>query len=383
MSALTRLFLSNYRNYEKLDLRLDGRHVCLFGTNGAGKTNLLEALSQLGPGRSLRGASLGEITRTGAPQEAQWIVSAELDDERKLGVALEQSPRGGAKRTVRIDGAAASAGELAELIRIVWLVPAMDRVFAGGASDRRRFFDRQVMSHIPGHGRAAAAYEKAMRERNALLEQGRADPAWLDAIEGRMAEHGAQVMINRAHVLTALQASIKTRPEGHFPKADLGLTGPEASVAANADASLDTLAFDLRAALMEGRRRDMGAGRTLSGPHRADLTVIHVPTGAPAREASTGQQKALLIGLILASASALSVASKSADGQGAAPLLLLDEAAAHLDADRRAALFDELCATGGQAWLTGTERFLFEAFGDRAARVEVSEGGASAVDVKS
>ena len=218
-----------------------------------------------------------------------------------------------------------------------------------------------------------------MRERNALLEQGRADPAWLDAIEGRMAEHGAQVMINRAHVLAALKASIETRPEGHFPKAGLGLTGPEASVAANAEATLETLAFDLRAALMEGRRRDMGAGRTLSGPHRADLTVIHVPTGAPAREASTGQQKALLIGLILASASALSAASKSADGQGAAPLLLLDEAAAHLDADRRAALFDELCATGGQAWLHGTESFLFEAFGDRACRVEVSEGGATMV----
>ena len=376
MSVLTRLFLSDYRNYEKLDLRLDGRHVCLFGANGAGKTNLLEALSQLGPGRSLRGASLGEIKRAGSADEAQWIVSAELDDERKLGVALEEGARGGAKRTVRIDGAAATAGELAELMRIVWLVPAMDRVFAGGASDRRKFFDRQVMAHIPSHGRAAAAYEKAMRERNALLEQGRADPAWLDAIEGRMAEHGAQVMVNRAHVLAALKEEIAGRPEGHFPKAELGLEGPEASVATSGEASLGGLALDLRSALMDGRRRDMGAGRTLSGPHRADLNVIHVPTGAPAREASTGQQKALLIGLILASASALSVAAKVADGQGAGPLLLLDEAAAHLDADRRAALFDELCATGGQAWLTGTEAFLFEAFGDRAARVEVSEGGA-------
>ena len=379
MSALTRLFLSNYRNYEKLDLRLDGRHVCLFGANGAGKTNLLEALSQLGPGRSLRGASLGEITRTGSAAEAHWIVSAELDDERKLGVALEEGARGAAKRTVRIDGAAANAGDLAELMRIVWLVPAMDRVFAGGASDRRRFFDRQVMAHIPSHGRAAAAYEKAMRERNALLEQGRADPAWLDAIEGRMAEHGAQVMLNRAHVLGALQVEIAARPEGHFPKAGLGLTGPEASVAGDSEASLDGMELELRSALMDGRRRDMGAGRTLSGPHRADLMVIHVPTGAPAREASTGQQKALLIGLILASASALSAAALAAEGQGAAPLLLLDEAAAHLDADRRAALFDELCATGGQAWLTGTEAFLFEAFGERAVRVEVSEGGAALV----
>ena len=374
MSAVTRLRLTDYRNYETLDLAVDGRHVCLFGANGAGKTNLLEALSQLGPGRSLRSAGLGEITRAGEARSG-WIVSAELSDERKLGVAAEEHARGGAKRMVRIDGAASSASDMAELIRIVWLVPAMDRVFAGGASDRRRFFDRQVMAHIPGHGRASGAYEKAMRERNMLLDQGRVDPAWLDALEARMADHGAQVMINRAHVLARLQAAIAARPEGHFPKALLGFKGPAASVA-EAEGDLDTLAAELREALMDGRRRDAGAGRTLSGPHRADLTVIHVPTGAPAREASTGQQKALLIGLILASASAL-----SGDGSGPTPLLLLDEAAAHLDADRRAALFDELCATGGQAWLTGTERFLFEAFGDRAARVEVSEGRAALCQV--
>lgn len=372
MTALTRLRLTDYRNYQALDLRLDGRHVCLYGANGSGKTNLLEAVSQLGPGRSLRGASLGEIARSHAAG-GRWIVSAELDGERKLGVALEEGARGGAKRTVRIDGAPANAGDLAELMRIVWLIPAMDRVFAGGASDRRRFFDRQVMAHIPGHGRAAAAYEKAMRERNALLEQGRADPAWLDAIEGRMAEHGAELAVNRAGVLARLQLAVDTRPDGHFPKALLGLEGPEGAVA-SADTPLFEVAAALRGAFMDGRRRDMGAGRTLAGPHRADLSVIHVPTGAPAREASTGQQKALLIGLILASASAL-----SADTSGPKPLLLLDEAAAHLDADRRAALFDELCATGGQAWLTGTEAFLFEAFGDRAARVEVTEGRARLV----
>ena len=372
MTALTRLFLANYRNYEKLELKLDGRHVCLFGANGAGKTNLIEAVSQLGPGRSLRSAGLSEVKRSDAGVSSEgWVVSAELDNERKVGVALEENPRGGAKRIVRIDGASANAGELAALMRIVWLTPAMDGIFRGGASERRRFFDRQVMAHIPGHGRSAAAYEKAMRERNALLEQGRADPAWLDAIEGRMAEHGAELAVNRAGVLARLQQAVDTRPEGHFPKAHLGLEGPEGAVA-NADAPLFEVAAELRGALMDGRRRDMGAGRTLCGPHRADLSVIHVPTGAPARDASTGQQKALLIGLILASASAL-----SADTSGPKPLLLLDEAAAHLDADRRAALFDELCAVGGQAWLTGTEAFLFEAFGDRAVRVEVSVGGAS------
>lgn len=371
MTALTRLFLSNYRNYEKLDLRLDARHVCLYGANGAGKTNLLEAVSQLGPGRSLRGAGLGEIKRSDADEMAGgWIVSAELGDDRKLGVALEESSRGAAKRMVRIDGAPATAGDLAELVRIVWLTPAMDGVFRGGASDRRRFFDRQVMAHIPSHGRSAAAYEKTMRERNALLEQGRADPAWLDAIEGRMAEHGAELALNRANVLVRLQQAVDERPEGHFPKAILGLEGPDGATA-EADTPLFEIAASLRGALMDGRRRDMGAGRTLSGPHRADLAVIHKPTGAPAKDASTGQQKALLIGLILASASAL-----SADKAGPKPLLLLDEAAAHLDADRRAALFDELCAVGGQAWLTGTEAHLFEAFGDRASRVEITDGAA-------
>ena len=212
MTALTRLFLSNYRNYETLDLRLEGRHVCLYGANGAGKTNLLEALSQLGPGRSLRGAGLSEIGRAGAPEGSGWIVSAELGGERKLGVALEETGRGSAKRAVRIDGVPANAGDLAELMRIVWLTPAMDGVFRGGASERRRFFDRQVMAHVPGHGRTAAAYEKAMRERNALLEQGRADPAWLDAIEGRMAEHGAALAVNRAGVLARLQVAVAARP---------------------------------------------------------------------------------------------------------------------------------------------------------------------------
>ena len=333
---------------------------------------MIEAVSQLGPGRSLRGAGLSEVKRSDAGVSSEgWVISAELDNQRKVGVALEENPRGGAKRIVRIDGASANAGELAALMRIVWLTPAMDGIFRGGASERRRFFDRQVMAHIPGHGRSAAAYEKAMRERNALLEQGRADPAWLDAIEGRMAEHGAELAVNRAGVLARLQQAVDTRPEGHFPKAHLGLEGPEGAVA-NADAPLFEVAAELRGALMDGRRRDIGAGRTLCGPHRADLSVIHVPTGAPARDASTGQQKALLIGLILASASAL-----SADTSGPKPLLLLDEAAAHLDADRRAALFDELCAVGGQAWLTGTEAFLFEAFGDRAVRVEVSVSGAS------
>jgi len=370
MTALTRLSLTDFRNYARLTLPLDGRHVCLFGANGAGKTNLIEAVSQLGPGRGLRSAQLSEMTRRDAP--AGWALAAMLDDEQKIAVSLDLS--GGAKRSVRIDGAPAAPGDLAERVRLVWLTPAMDGVFRGGASERRRFLDRLVMAHLPAHGRASTRYEKALAERNALIERGPVDPAWADAIEARLAEAGTEIAINRAIVLEALQGAVNARPEGHFPKAELSLEG-EAEAAALRGEDFRTV-FDLLVdAYRGGRRRDIAAGRTLSGPHRTDLVVIHRPTGAPAGEASTGQQKALLIGLVLASAAAL-----SAGGSGPAPLLLLDEAAAHLDPDRRAALFDELSALGGQAWLTGTEAFLFEAFGDRAQRIRVDEGTAALAD---
>ena len=362
MTALTRLRLTDFRSHASLDLKLDARPVCLWGSNGAGKTNVLEAISQLGPGRGLRAAALPDMTRHGG--ETGWTISATLDDERKIGVGLERGATGN-KRTIRLDGAPATASDLADLIRIIWLTPAMDSVFRGGASERRRFFDRQVMAHIPGHGSVSSRYEKAMRERNALLERGRVDPAWADAIEGRMAEAGALIASHRARVLTALQDGINARPEGYFPKGDLALEG-EAERLAGEGASLFDIQDQIAEALAKGRYGDQAAGRTLSGPHRTDLTVIHRPTGAPAGEASTGQQKALLIGLIRASARAL-----SEDGAGPSPLILLDEAAAHLDRDRRAALFDELIELGGQAWLTGTEEFLFEAFEDRAQRVEI------------
>ncbi|MFN7054358.1 DNA replication/repair protein RecF [Hyphomonas sp.] len=369
MTALTRLSLTDFRNYAGLTLRLDGRHVCLYGANGAGKTNLLEAVSQLGPGRGLRSAQLSEMTRRDAGRG--WALAAVLDDEMKVSVALEGN--GTAKRSVRIDGAPAAPGDLAERVRLVWLTPAMDGVFRGGAGDRRRFLDRLVLAHLPAHGRASARYEKALSERNALIERGHVDPAWADAIEARLAEAGAEMAVNRAIVLEALQGAVDDRPEGHFPKADLSLEG-EAEIAALKGEDFRTI-FDLLVdGYRGGRRRDIAAGRTLSGPHRSDLSVIHRPTGAPAGEASTGQQKALLIGLMLASATAL-----SAGGSGPAPLMLLDEAAAHLDPDRRAALFDELSALGGQAWLTGTEAFLFEAFGARAQRVLVTEGAAEVV----
>ena len=194
MTALTRLTLTDFRNYESLSLPLDGRHVCLYGSNGAGKTNLLEAVSQLGPGRGLRSATLPEMIRKDAL--GGWTVSAALVNDQRIGVGVDTGPS--TKRTVRIDGAPATASDLADLVRIVWLTPTMDGVFRGSTSDRRRFFDRQVMAHMPTHGTAAGRYEKAMRERNALLERGHVDPAWADAIEARMAESGAEMAINRA-----------------------------------------------------------------------------------------------------------------------------------------------------------------------------------------
>lgn len=367
MTALTRLRLTNFRSHAQLDLKLDSRPVCLWGANGAGKTNILEAISQLGPGRGLRAAALPEMTRHGTNEG--WTVSATLDDERKIGVGLETADTGN-KRAIRLDGAPATATDLADLIRIVWLTPNMDGVFRGGASDRRRFFDRQVMAHIPSHGSVSGRYEKAMRERNALLERGRVDPAWADAIERRMAEAGAMIASNRALVLSRLQVAINMRPDGFFPKGDLDLDGDAERAAADGASLFDVM--DLIAeALAQGRYRDQAAGRTLSGPHRTNLTVIHRPTQAPAGDASTGQQKALLIGLILASARSL-----AEDAEGPSPLILLDEAAAHLDRDRRTALFDELVALGGQAWLTGTEAFLFETFEERAQRVEISADAA-------
>jgi DNA replication and repair protein RecF len=244
----------------------------------------------------------------------------------------------------------------------------MDRVFAGPAGDRRRFLDRQVLAHFPSHAAASAGYEKAMRQRNALLEQGRSDPAWLDAIEVAMASAGAAMAIHRIDAVKVMQEAILARPEGAFPKALIDLDGAFEMHAANGVALTD-IEQEIIIQLRENRGRDRIAGRTTEGVHRTDLRVIHAPKGLAADQCSTGEQKALLIGLILANAQALFERDFAPS-----PLLLLDEAAAHLDSDRRAALYDELAALGGPAWLTGTDRSLFDAFGDRAQRFEVAEG---------
>ena len=371
--CLTRMGLRDFRNYAALDLRLDGRHVCLFGANGAGKTNLMEAVSMLSPGRGLRGTEFSDLVRQtpeGSPARG-WAISADVRDgdvDRRLSLALELDENGRSKRSARLDGVETAQGDLGELMRVIWLTPSMDRVFAGPAGDRRKFLDRQVLAHFPTHAAASAAYEKAMRQRNSLLEQGRQDPAWLDAIEAGMAAAGAAIAIHRIDAVRVMQEAILARPEGAFPKALIDLDGEFENHAAHGMALTD-IEQEITTQLRENRARDRAAGRTTEGVHRSDLRVFHAPKGLPADQCSTGEQKALLIGLILANAQALFERDFAPS-----PLLLLDEAAAHLDSDRRAALYDELAALGGQSWLTGTDRSLFDAFGDRAQRFEVSDG---------
>jgi DNA replication and repair protein RecF len=369
---IARLMLANFRNYETLDLAVDERPVCLFGPNGAGKTNILEALTMLAPGRGLRSASLPEIARVSADDRLQpWAVSARLvrdGEENTLGAGAERTPEGGVKRVARLNGQAATAGELADLARMTWLTPAMDRLWSGPAGDRRRFFDRLTLARASEHGQAAAAYERAMRERQRLLSDRVFDDAWLGALEREMSAHGAAIAAARVETLARLQEAIDARPEGAFPKAALALEGALEARFSSGAKSAD-VEEDFAELLRDVRGRDAGAGRALDGPHRSDLLARHEAKAMPADQCSTGEQKALLVGVVLAQARAL------AEDPGAGPsLILIDEAAAHLDAARRAALFDELLANPGQAWLTGTDQSLFDAFGGRAQHFEVGEG---------
>jgi DNA replication and repair protein RecF len=377
-TALSALRLSRFRSYAEAELELDGRPVVLFGANGAGKTNLLEAVSLLAPGRGLRGAGVEDIARREpdpAP-DAVWAVSADVArDGETTRVGVGQDPASPTRKLVRIDGAPASQADLARLLGVAWLTPAQDRVFAGPRGERLKFFDRLVLALKPEHGTAAARYEQAMRERGRLLEEGRADPAWLDALEAEMAARGVALAEGRAQLLARLQSAIDARPEDAFPKAGLALAGEETGgLETRLGGGDDPAAVeaDLADALKNARRRDAAAKRALTGPHRTDFAAVHRAKAMPAGACSTGEQKALLVGLALAHARAL------AAERGSPPLLLLDEAAAHLDADRRAALIEELLDLGSQSWLTGTDEELFAAFADRAQRFEVSEGRAKA-----
>ncbi|MEO8115134.1 MAG: DNA replication/repair protein RecF [Phenylobacterium sp.] len=376
-TALSHLTLTDFRSYARAELSLDGRPVFLVGPNGAGKTNLLEAVSFFIPGRGLRGAGLAEVGRR-LPGEAQgraWAVAAVVlhgDEAVRLGTGVEQA--GAARRTVRIDGETVPPGRLAEQLRQVWLTPAQDRLFLEGAGERRRFFDRLVFAAEPRHASHANAYDKASRERMRLLTEGPADPAWLDALEARLAEAGALMAEARARTLTALQAEIDAGGERPFPQAALSLTG-EWEQMAGQGAEIADIEGKLAAALAAARRRDAAAGRALTGPHRGDLAVIHAEKDRPAAECSTGEQKALILNLVLAQAARLARSTAAPS-----PILLLDEVAAHLDGHRRTALFDEIQALGLQAFLTGTDEALFEGLKGRAQGVRVEGAGLAALD---
>ena len=374
--AIRRIVLTDFRCYRRAEVSVPSRPVVLFGPNGAGKTNLLEAISFLAPGRGLRRARLAEIERRRAADETAgpgWAIFATLDSpagERSIGTGRDpdRAPEDEAsdRRVVRVDGAAAKGqAALADLVHLLWLTPEMDRLFDGGRSERRRFLDRIVFGFVPDHARNLAGYEQAMRERNRLLKDGGWDETWLGALEQSMAETGVAVAAARRQVVGRLAIAAEAAL-GPFPIPDLALAGEtEADLAGSpALAAEDTL----RRRLAENRRADAEAGRALAGPHRSDLVVQHRAKAMPAALCSTGEQKALLVALILAAARLLKLQ------RGAAPLLLLDEIAAHLDAERRAALFDEIEALGAQAWMTGTDAELFAALGGRAAFFNVADG---------
>lgn len=350
------LSLSHFRSHKRAVMALDGRPVALFGANGAGKTNILEAVSLLSPGRGLRRAAAEEMARK--PEALGWKIRAELVTGGRFH-EIEMGAEAGQSRGLRIDGKPEPQLALAALARIVWLVPAQDRLWIEGAEGRRRFLDRITMSFLPDHGDAVLTHEKAMRERNRMLKDQVRDAMWYEAIEAQMAEAAARIVANRAQAVARLTEA-QEGAETAFPVARLSLIEGEGSEAL---ATTD----DFATAHMQSRPRDMAAGRSLIGPHRSDLGAVYAAKETEARLCSTGEQKALLISLILANARALKAET------GAAPLVLLDEVAAHLDAGRRAALFDEICALGGQAWMTGTGPELFTDLGPRAQQFEISE----------
>jgi len=368
-TRLTRLTLTDFRNYAGLRLEPGATLVALSGPNGAGKTNLLEAISLLAPGRGLRGAAFEELARQDGA--GAWAIAAEITTPAgsfSLGTAWSQQNDGsGQGRLVVIDNhVQKGSGALAQHLRILWLTPAMDRLFAGPASERRRFLDRLVAAFDREHSARVSVFEKLMRERNLLLEEPRPDTAWLASLEAHMAEAAVAIAAARLMVVEALQRHIEgAREATPFPWSEVtvegeieGLLGAMPAVRAE---------DEYRTVLVDSRGADRGAGRTLRGPHRSDLAVIHGPKNIPAGQCSTGEQKALLIGLILAQARAVT------DASATAPVLLLDEVAAHLDRERRHGLFAALRVLGSHAWLTGTDAKLFAGLGRDAAVFHVED----------
>ncbi len=370
--AVRRLQLTNFRSYRKLDIRIERGPVVLIGPNGAGKTNFLEAISFLSPGRGLRRATLEEAARSEG--DGSWAVSAEVEGALgpvQLGTGIDPPAEGAVPvRRFRIDQEkAASAAALADHLRVVWLVPEMDGLFLGPAGERRRFLDRLVLAIDAEHGTRVSALERALRSRNRLLEEASPDSRWLDAVEHEVAELAVAVAAARAECVERLSGEIKAAhdPDSPFPDAEIGLDGwMESSLK---ESSAIEIEDRYRQILRDTRERDRAAGRTLDGPHRTDLVVAHARKQIPAARASTGERKALLVGLVLSHARLVAAM------HGFQPVILLDDVSAFLDAERRAALFAVLEQLGAQVFMTGVDASAFAAIGDRAERFLVSVEG--------
>lgn len=368
---IDRLKLTNFRNHVATTIDVDQQHVVIFGENGAGKTNILEALSFLSPGRGMRRATYDQVSNTKA--DGAWTVFARLqnaDGDVAIGTGIQQTAFGvEMQRRVQINGAQAKTAEaLLEHSRILWLTPSMDGLFTGPASDRRRFLDRMVLAVDPTHGRRVNDFEKTMRARNKLLSDPYPDNQWLDANEAQLAELAVAVACARHDMIALLARTIIENDDTNspFPDALISISGTLEN--AVADVAASDLEAEYLDRLKSARSIDARAGRTLEGPHRSDMIVQHRPKAMPASLCSTGEQKALLIGLLLAHARLVG------ETAGFAPILLLDEVAAHLDEGRRAALYDMIDTLGCQAWMTGTDRDLFKALDNRATFLEVADG---------
>jgi DNA replication and repair protein RecF len=365
-----RLTLTNFRNYHAASLDIGAKTIVLMGPNGAGKTNLIEAISFFAPGRGLRRANLDEVAF--AEGDGSWAVSAEIEGAlglATLGTGIERPPEDGATtvRKCRIDREpVGSAAAFADHLRVVWLVPAMDTLFAGAPSERRRFIDRLALAVDAEHGSRVNALERSLRSRNRLLEDPRPDPHWLDAVEHETAELAVAVAGQRVETVRRLEAVLASRKSSAFPPAEIALDGwMEQLIPEHPAIEIEER---YRTVLRDNRARDAAAGRTSDGPHLTDLKVIYAHKGIAAADASTGEQKALLIGLVLAHARLI------AEMTGFAPILLLDEVVAHLDPSRRAALHGELAQLGAQVWMTGADPALFAEVEADATIVDVAAG---------
>lgn len=371
MPWVSSLRLHNFRCYRQAAAEgLSPGPVVLTGANGAGKTNVLEALSLLSPGKGLRGAKNLEMQNTG--ESAPWAVSATIQTKAdgympvQLGTGLDPAAD---KRLIRINGEnIRTQAALAEYAAFIWLTPQMDRLFLDSSAHRRRFLDRLVFAFDPGHSGRVTRYENALRQRSKLLQDGPADPGWLDALEAQMAETGVAIAAARLEFIVRLQSACehaaREQAENGFPLARLGVSGTIEELLTRAPALEVEEMF--RYQLRESRGRDGASGGAATGPHKSDLPVVYADRNMAAAQCSTGEQKALLIGIVLAHARLIALE------RGAPPVLLLDEVAAHLDEARRAALYEHVLAPGGQVWMTGTDRSLFSALKNRAQFFEIS-----------